>query len=151
MKRALLIVVLLVGCGGSDSPSDPLANTAWIAPIQGFTCEFGFQFGATKDYTFLVACVLNNQSQAVYVENGEYFTVGNQITMTAHEASCPRELVQVVLTANYTVSATTFTLSDNTGATVFDRFYPTTPSAGTITVGCFDDQLYFTPYPLGPI
>lgn len=151
MRRWLVALGLVLGCGGgSDGPTDPLANTAWASPISGFTCEIGFQFGASSDYVFGLACVLNNGQQAGYIERGDYFTNGNRLTTIAHEASCPPASVTVTATANYSVTSTTLTLSTSTGVTVFQRFTPT-PTPGSISIGCFDDQLAFTPFPLSPL
>lgn len=139
------------GGSGGDEPHDVLADTAWAAPIQGRTCEFGFLFGDVGDYTFLVACLLESGAQAAYVETGDYNIAGDQLTTVATEASCPRELVQVVLVASFAVSGSTLTLFNPSGLTNFAKIVPGAPSAGTITIGCFDDQLYFTPYPITPL
>lgn len=146
----LVLALALFGCG-SDEPGDPLANTTWSAPVTGVTCEFVFQFGAVQDYKFLFGCVLNDGSTAVYLENGDYVITGNDITMVARRASCPRDLVQITLNASFTRTANTLTLAGPTGATIFQRVEPGDPTPGTVSIGCFDDQLYFTPFPLTPL
>lgn len=150
MRYSALAFLVAIGCGSGES-RDPLADTAWVSPVEGFSCDKGFEFGPAGEYTFAIACSLNDGTLGGYVETGEYSTEADQIVTVARKASCPASEVQQVFAADYTLTATTLTLIVPGGVTTYTKFTPTTPIAGTIAFGCFDETGAFVNFPLTPL
>lgn len=151
MRYIALVILVTFGCGSGSEPRDQLAETAWASPVEGFSCEKGFEFGPAGEYTFAIACTLTDGTLGGYVETGEYSTEGDQMVTVARKASCPAEQVQQVFIADFRMTATTLTLIVPGGTTTYDRLTPSTPLAGTVGFGCFDSTGAFFYFPLTPL
>lgn len=151
MRYVVVAVLLVAGCGSGGGERDVLAGTAWTSPIDGFTCEKGFEFGERGDYMFAIACELTDGTAGAYMETGDYSVDERSLVTIARRASCPADQVQQVFATNFSVTATALTLSVASGLTTYTRYIPGPPGGGTIAYGCFDSTGAFAQFPLTPL
>src|SRR4051794_21844683 len=118
MIRKLLLVAVLVGCGGSGGePGDipPPGNPAaalmvgnWISTINT-SCAAAFDATAT-DFAFGLICVNADSSIDLQVQKGTWSLTGSSLVLNNEQATCTGTARQDLETA--TVTATSLILTD---------------------------------------
>lgn len=160
MRRWLAVVfVAFVGCGdGSDAggpgvtvpPPVQYADRVlgnWL--LDKGTAGIGVNFIANNQYSIVVlAAAADLGSFNTQLENGTYRANASVVTFTPAQSTCPGP--HPPYGEMYSVTATSLTLSDASGALLFARNTSQGGSA-VATYGCFASDGTFTPSPLAPV
>jgi len=160
MGRTVVLLALLVGCGG-DGPADildpgsgqsPSARALignWIAQLTSI-CGVGLNFAADGSYSQNNVCVDSSSQFGADLETtvGSYTADSDKIYFSADKSTCSDQGKKTYLP--YTLGPGSLTVTTDTTAIVLK---PNTASGGVgaaATLGCFRNGA-FTPAPLVPI
>jgi hypothetical protein len=146
MRKLLLVVVVLVGCG-SKTPQESLVGD-WLFQNADGTSGLGVTFNGDGSYVLADLAVTSSTSANAEVEKGTYTATDTMFTMVPSQWTCDGK--DTSSTETYKFSGSLLVVSDSSGVVTLAP--NNGPSTGTfaVTLGCFDASNNFTAHPLGP-
>ena len=143
--RKLLLLAVLVGCGGGNG--EPPYVGQWALDAGG-GCALGLAFGAAGEYESIDVCPLTDGTLGVARSRGTYAESAMSLVITVAQSTCANAARS--LTAQWSIIGSQLRLEDPGGVLLLDR---ATNSSGTAvaTNGCFAADGTFTPSPLEPL
>ena len=141
MRKWLIAVVFVAGCGGGDE----LSGTSWFALSGGVGTSLSFD--DSHGYA-MAAGFSSGGSFQLEVQRGTYAISGGSLTFSARESSCPNTPRSA--SERFALSGSTLAIGDASDAIVFARDSGDPPN-GAISYGCFDASGAFAPMAIHPV
>jgi hypothetical protein len=141
LRSALTVLALdgmLAGCGGGDD-SDPQSIVGTWGLEMGTTCAFATNFDTGGQWSGALVCTLEGNVFGAEVQGGTYAVSGKTLTKTTLRASCPNA-ARTTEVANFAVDGDHLTVTNNSGAVVFERV-PEGEGSGMMLTGCWDNAM----------
>lgn len=156
--RTLLVafVVLFAGCDSNyddDAPSGPKPSDVvgnWIFEKSYEAVRLNFD-GVNFELDY--AEMLNSGSVGMLVQKGTYTVTGSTAQLRLRASSCQgvEPLSGNSMTLNFARSGDTLTVTMGTLYMVMQLRTAPPTSMASATIGCFDDEGYFTPHATTPL
>ena len=148
MSRLGLVVLVLgvLGCGGSSSPKDRLVGD-WLFIDAAHGGSIGVTFSNDGTYVAWATRAPSGPSNAS-MERGNYDATDNSVKNSPTEWTCRGSYP--TYTETYSFSGQSLVVVDVTGLITFVPDNAPAPMAD-LTLGCFDMNGNFTPSPFAPV
>jgi hypothetical protein len=145
MRRALLLLIAVAGCGGED---DSALEGVWM---MDYDASCGLALSVDKGrYSVIDACELNTGGLGADVEVGSYTIDGGTITFNTEQWTCPDG--ETTTRLPFAVNGDQLTLASSGGTLLMKRYHSMEEAVGgSIQYGCFADDGKFTPAQLRPV
>lgn len=143
---ALLLGLVLVGCGGDPTPAERLQGVWFDA--NALQCFPSVAFSGSS-FSIATICASSNGNAQADIEAGTFVATDTKITVTIDRASCPATASKS-FAVGYALTGGSLVLSDASATLSLVRTTPGVGS-GTVMYGCIADDGTFTPMPISSL